>query len=234
MPLVNYCKKCKAETPLGDSCPYCGSKLAQTGEQISFGTVRIPHRDWFAWNQMLRIVLPVLLLVFGIVVAAEAAAAGVNGVVTLLKGGFLRTMVILAVGAVVALRVVFKLQGAENVHVVMDKNGITVRTYVQQGNDAALYARLLNAQAAEKLAEEDDRPELENLTLVKKSTLAWNAVRRVVIWPEESAVLFYRPALWQAAAVRVPVEEMASAEEFIRKKLKRNKKVRLTPRKDQK
>jgi len=76
MPLVNYCRKCKAETPLGESCPYCGGKLAQTGEQISFGLMRRPEREWFAWNGVLRIALPVLLLVFVIVVAAETAAAG--------------------------------------------------------------------------------------------------------------------------------------------------------------
>ena len=73
MPLVNYCKKCKAETPLGESCPYCGGKLAQTGEQISFGVMCRPEKEWFAWNNLLRIVLPVWLLVFVIVVAAEGA-----------------------------------------------------------------------------------------------------------------------------------------------------------------
>ena len=64
MPLVNYCRKCRAETPLGESCPYCGGKLAQTGEQISFGLVRRPEREWFSWNNVLRIALPVLALVF--------------------------------------------------------------------------------------------------------------------------------------------------------------------------
>ena len=84
MPLVNYCKKCKAETPLGESCPYCGGKLAQTGEQISFGVMRRPEKEWFAWNNLLRIVLPVWLLVFVIVVAAEGAAAGPDGVIVML------------------------------------------------------------------------------------------------------------------------------------------------------
>ena len=48
MPLVNYCRKCKAEVPLGESCSYCGGKLAATGEMISFGVVRAPVKEWFA------------------------------------------------------------------------------------------------------------------------------------------------------------------------------------------
>ena len=232
MPLVNYCRKCKAETPLGDSCPYCGGKLAQTGEQISFGTIRLPHKDWFAWNQALRIVLPVMLLAFGIVVAAEAAASGTQGVVKLLTGGFLRAMVMLLAGVIGCLWLVFKLQGAENVHVVLDKQGVCVRTYVQRDNEMALRTRLMNEQTLEKLASEDDRPELDGLVLVRKVMLPWSETARVQFWHEESAVLFYKPAFWQAAAVRVPVDERAAAEEFVRKKLKRNKKVRIQPRKE--
>ena len=30
MPLANYCRKCKAEVPVGESCPYCGAKLTKT------------------------------------------------------------------------------------------------------------------------------------------------------------------------------------------------------------
>jgi len=230
MPLVNYCKKCKAETPVGDSCPYCGGKLPQTGEQISFGTIHLPQKDWFAWNQLLRIILPVVLLVMIIVIAAEAAASGTQGVIALLTGGFLRAMIVMLLAAAAAVWLMFKLQGAENVHVVLDKQGVCVRTYVQQGNEMALYARFLNAQAVEKLTQEDDRPELEGLTLVKKTFLSWSDVSRVHIWREDSAILFYRPSFWQAAVVRVPVSEFEAAEEYVRKKMKRNKKARIQPK----
>lgn len=231
MPLVNYCKKCKAETPVGDSCPYCGAKLTQTGEQISFGTVHLPQKDWFAWNQLLRIVLPVVFLVLVAVTAAEGAASGMQAMIDLLKGGFLRAIVVLLVVTTAAIWLLFRLQGAEKIHVVMDKQGICMRTYVQQGSKTSLYARFMSEQAAEKLAQEDDRPELEGLTLVKKTALAWNDVARVTFWYEECAILFYRPSFWQAAAVRVPVEEMEAAEEFVRKKLKRNKKAKIRPEK---
>ena len=232
MPLVNYCRKCKAETPVGESCPYCGGKLTQTGEQISFGTIRLPHRDWFAWNQALRIVLPVMLLAFLIVVAAEAAAAGMQGVIKLLTGGFLRVMVMLLAGVTGFLWLAFKLQGTENVHVVMDKQGVCVRTYVPRDNMMALRMRMMNEQIAEKLAQEDERPELDGLVLVRKVMIPWGDTARVQFWEEESAILFYKPFFWLAAAVRVPVEERAAAEEFVRKKLKRNKKVRIPPQKE--
>ena len=229
MPLVNYCRKCKAETPLGESCPYCGGKLAQTGEQISFGLMRRPEREWFAWNNLLRVALPVLLLVLVIVVAAEAAASGADGVIRLLKGGFLRTMLVMLGVLLAGMWLVFRLQGVESVHVVLDKQGVQVRTYVQEGNDMALYARFLSEQAIDKLAAEDERTALEGLTLVRRISLPWSEIRRVRIWREGSTILFFRPTFWQAAAVRVPVNELEEAEGFVRKKMKRNKKAKVQP-----
>lgn len=229
MPLVNYCRKCKAETPTGESCPYCGGKLAQTGEQISFGLMRRPEKDWFAWNNLLRIALPVLGLVFVIVVAAEGAASGVQGVTQLLTGGFLRTMIGLLAAILAGIWLMLRLQGAESVHVVLDRQGVKVRTYVQEGNSMALYARFLSEQAVEKLASEDARPALQGLTLVRRVSLPWSEIRRVRIWREGSTILFFRPAFWQAAAVRVPVHELEEAEAYVRKKLKRNQKAKVQP-----
>lgn len=230
MPLVNYCKKCKAETPLGESCPYCGGKLTQTGEQISFGLMRRPVREWFAWNNLLRIVLPVWALVFVIVVAAEGAVTGAEGVVALLTGGFLRTMLSLLAAALLVIWLALKMQGMESVHVVLDKQGVQVRTYVQEGNAMALYARFLNEQAAEKLAQEDERPQLQGLVLVRRVSLPWNTISRVRIWREGCTILFFRPSIWQAAAVQTPVNELEEAEAFVRKKMKRNKKAKVLPK----
>jgi len=229
MPLVNYCRKCKAETPLGETCPYCGGKLAQTGEQISFGLMRRVEREWFAWNNLLRIALPVWLLVFVMVVAAEGAAAGAQGVTELLTGGFLRTMISMLALVLAGIWLVFHLQGVESVHVVLDKQGVQVRTYVQEGNPMALYTRFLSEQAIDKLAAEDERPQLEGLVLVRRVILPWSEIRRVRIWREGSTILFFRPSFWQAAAVQVPVNELEEAESFVRKKMKRNKKAKVLP-----
>lgn len=229
MPLVNYCRKCRAETPLGETCPYCGGKLSQTSEQISFGLLQRPEKEWFAWNNLLRVAMPVWVLVVVFIVAAEGTAAGAEGVIALIQGGFLRTMLGLLAAVLAGIWLVLRLQGAESVHVVLDKQGVQVRTYVQEGSNVPLYARFLSEQAIDKLASEDERPALEGLTLVRRISLPWNQIRRVRIWREGSTILFFRPLFWQAAAVHVPVTELEQAEEYVRKKMKRNKKAKVQP-----
>ena len=227
MPLVNYCRKCKAEVALGESCQYCGGKLAQTGEQISFGVVRRPVKEWFAWNNLLRVALPVLLLVTLTVLLAEYAAAGQAGVIALVEQGFLSLMLGALVLTLGLIWLLLFLQGVENVHVVLDKQGVHIRTYLPEGNQLALAAHFTSAQTAEMLA--DDRPPLEGLVLVRRITLPWEAVKRVRIWQEGAVILFFRPSFWQAAAVHCPFGELSGAEAYVRKKMKKHKKVRIDP-----
>ena len=229
MPLVNYCKKCKAEVPTGETCPYCSGKLTQTGEQISFGMKRLVVKDWFAWNDLLRIALPVLALVLIIIIAAEASATGMPGLIALLSQGLMGTMLGLLALTLLAIYLILHLQGAESIHTVIDKQGVHVRTYIAEGNDLGLYARFMTQQSADRLAQADDRPALNGLTLVKKTSLAWSDIRRVRVWREGSMILFYRPSFWQAAAVRCPGRELPEAEALVRKKLKRFKKVKVLP-----
>lgn len=228
MPLVNYCKKCRAETPLGESCPHCGGKLAQTNEQVSFGVVRMPVRDWFAWNNVLRVGLPALLLVLVTAVAAEGVAGGAAGVIALFSQGFFWTL--MAVLAVMLLLVLLLLvvQGPERVHYILDRQGVHARTYLAHPGSARLYARFLTPQSLERL-KDDDRPPLEGLTLVRRVFLPWAQIRRVRVWREGFTVLFFRPSFWQALALRCPLQDMVEAEAFVRKKLKRFKKVRVLP-----
>lgn len=230
MPLVNYCKKCCTEVPVGESCPHCGGKLAQTGEQISFGLVRKAVKEWFAWNAFLRIALPVLGLICVFVMGAEAAAAGTQGVIALIQQGFLETMLWALGLTILGIWALLWMQGTEHVHVVLDKQGVWVRIYLPEGNRMGMYARLVSSAAAEKLAEEEERPALEGLMLVKRVFLPWTAMSRVRIWKEGGALLFFHPSFWQAAYVRCPLTEMAHAEAFVRKKLKRQKKCPVLPR----
>ena len=229
MPLVNYCKKCKAEVPLGESCVYCGGKLAQTGEQISFGVVRRPVGEWFAWNGFLRIVLPVMAMVMIFVIAGEAAVGGAQAVQALLSQGFLTTMLALFGAALALIFALLWVQGTEHVHVVLNQTGMQVRTYIPQGRTVGVYARFASPEALEKLAASDERAALAGLMLVKRTLLPWSQVRRVQVWREGNAILFFRPIFWQAAAVRCPVGELAQAEAFVRKKLKRFKKAKIHP-----
>lgn len=229
MPLVNYCKKCKAEVPVGESCPYCGAKLTASGAQISFGVTRRVVKEWFAWNALLRIALPVWLLVMIVIVACEAAAGGAAGVTALLAQGFSETMPGLLAAVLLLILILLSLQGVENVHVVLDRQGVHVRTYVPQGQSAALYSRFASERTLQRLMEGEERPPLPDLVLVKRVTLPWEEIRRVRIWREGGAILFFRPAFWQVAAVRCSLTELEAAEAFIRKKLRRSKKTRVEP-----
>ena len=226
--MVNYCRKCKAEVPLGETCPYCGSKLSQTGEQVSIGVVRTPLRDWFAWNNVLRIALPVWLLALGTVIASEAAATGAQGVAALSSQGFFGVMLSVLGVMLGLLFLLLALQGTEKVHYVLDKQGVHARTYLHDPGPVQLYARFITPEAVERLAATDDRPPLDGLTLVRRVTLPWSAVRRVRIWREGGAMLFFRPRFWQALAMRCPIGSLEEAEAFARKKLKRFKGVRIS------
>lgn len=229
MPLVSYCKKCKTEVPQGAVCPHCGAKLAQTAEQISFGIVRVPVRDWFAWNNVLRILLPVWCLVWAVVVIAEGCAAGIQGVETLFAQGFFWLMLTVLAVMLALLFVLLCLQGPEKVHYVLDKDGVHARTYLPEGATVPLYARLLTPQAVQQLAEQDERQPLEGLVLAGRVSVPWDRVRRVRIWPEGATVLFFSPTYWQAVALRCPLAELSQVEAFSRKKLKRFKKVKILP-----
>lgn len=215
MPLVNYCRKCRTETPLGESCPYCGGRLSKTGEQLSFGIIRNPVTDWFSWNDVLRVMLPAWLVALVAVLAAEASATGAAGVTALLRQGFLWVMLGLLAGMLAALLALMLLRGPERVHFVMDRAGVHARVYVPQGCGALrLYARFTTPEAVERLAAGDDRPPLEGLTLVRRVTLPWESIRRVRVWREGATVLFFHPRYWQVLAMRCPLADLPPAEEY--------------------
>ena len=92
-----------------------------------------------------------------------------------------------------------------------------------------LYARFTTPEAVERLAAGDDRPPLEGLTLVRRVTLPWESIRRVRVWREGATLLFFHPRYWQVLAMRCPLADLPAAEEYVRKKLKRFKRVKVLP-----
>lgn len=233
MPMVNYCRKCKAETPLVETCPYCGGKLAKTNQQLSFGVIRTPVKDWFAWNQVLRVGLPVLGLVLVIAVVAEAVSSGTAGILALFSQGFFVTLMGVFIVMLLLTLALLLLQGPERVHFVLDKQGVHARTYLPVAQPVRLYARFLTPESVEKITD-GERPPLDGLTLVRYVFLPWAQIKRVRIWREGFALLFYRPTFWQALAVRCPVGELSEAESFIRAKMKRFKKAGVWPLENEK
>lgn len=229
MPLANYCRKCKAETPPQETCPYCGGKLAKTGRRLSFGVTRTPWKNWFCWNALLRAGLPVLLLCFLTVSAAELFAGGPDALALLWQGGFGTTMLGLLGGMLACFWLLLFLQGPEKVHYLLDKDGVSAYTYLPEDAGPLCYrARLIGGARLDALRE--DERQLPGLTLVRRIRLPWERVRRVRCWREGRVLLFFRPKYWQALAVDCPVQDFQEAEEWVRAKMKRVPKSTVLPR----
>ena len=228
MPRVNYCRKCKAEVPTGESCVYCGAKLTQTGERISFGVTRQPVKDWFAWNDDLRIGLPALVITLVIVLLAEGLTSGMDGVIALLNQGLLWTFLVALAIMLLMVYLLLWLQGRESVHYLLDKDGVHALVYIIAPTSITLFARFTSDRQLQELARSGDT--LEGYTLVRRVSIPWSEVRRVRLWRENATLIFYRPAYWQALAVRCPVEDFEPAQQFMRTKLKRFKKVAILPK----
>ena len=228
MPLANYCRKCRAETPAGESCPYCGGKLTKAGERLSFGVSRAPWRDWFCWNRLLRVGLPVWALSFLLIALAEFCSGGTPALAGLFRRGFGLTMLWLPGGMLALFWALLFCQGQEKVHYLLDKDGVSAYTYVsEEVNDLALYARFLTPAQTEAMQE--DEHALPGLRLVRRVILPWERMKRVKIWREGQTLLFFDPAYWQVLAVTCPVQELAEAEAWVRAKTKRFKTVRVLP-----
>ena len=228
MPLANYCRKCRAETPVGESCPYCGGKLTKAGERLSFGVSRAPWRDWFCWNRLLRGGLPVWALSFLLIALAEFCSGGTPALTGLFRRGFGLTMLWLLGGMLALFWALLFCQGQEKVHYLLDKDGVSAYTYVsEEVNDLALYARFLTPAQTEAMQE--DEHALPGLRLVRRVILPWERMKRVKIWREGQTLLFFDPAYWQVLAVTCPVQELAEAEAWVRAKTKRFKTVRVLP-----
>ncbi|MBQ8150938.1 MAG: hypothetical protein IJ041_10525 [Clostridia bacterium] len=224
MPLVQYCKKCKTEVPLGESCVHCGGKLTKSNEMISFGVARTPVREWFCWNEWLRIILLLLGGMMLLVLLIETAAGGFGAARELLLGGLLGTMLILLAAALLLCYVLLRLQGGERIHYVLDKQGVHAWHYLNEADPVRLYARLLSPDSVARLAQDDHA--LPGLTLIRSQFIPWNEIRRVRIWRENAVLLLYRPNWWLTMFVNCPINEMEAVEKMLRLKLKPRKEVK--------
>lgn len=227
MPWLNFCKKCNAEVPLGESCSHCGGKLSKTNERLSFGCVRAPVKSWFCWNSILRVALPVLLLVALVTLLLEGVFSGGQGVRLLFLQGFLSTVLGVLGMMLLFIWLLLGIQGRESVHYVIDKSGVFAYTYLDKPTAVKLSARFLSREGVEKLR--GDEQAVSGFLLVRKEFLAWADVRRVRCWRENCQLLFFRPRWWQALSITCPPSEYAEAEAFVRKKLGRSKQVQVLP-----
>lgn len=144
------------------------------------------------------------------------------------EGYFVRMLVLLGIMLLFVLALLI-LQGTEHIHYVLDKDGIHARTYLRDPALRQIYARFQSPESAQHLQDTDTRPPLQGFVMVRRTTIPWEEVKMVRFWKEGGTVLFYRPRFWQALAMYCPVEEQESAEEFIRRKMKKYKDVPVIP-----
>ena len=77
--MTAYCKKCRRDMPPAELCPQCGAKLGRSALRVAWCVPHRPVADWMCWNAVLRLAVPALALVLGIVLLCETLSAGTAG-----------------------------------------------------------------------------------------------------------------------------------------------------------
>lgn len=229
MALVNFCKKCKREVPASETCPFCQGKLSKTNERISFWMERAPVRDWFAWNQVLRVALPALVFVALATTLLEGRLGGGDAVQRLFLRGFFWILTETLGGMLLLMCGIFLLRGKEQIHFVLDKEGVHAYTHLRKPTTRRLYARFVSQKAAAALQEKQAASPAGG-TLIQQSDIRWSDVRKVRFWRENRQLLFFNPGWWQVLVVACPPAAYEDAEAFVRKKLGKNRKVKVIPK----
>ena len=102
MALTAYCKKCAREVDVGETCPFCGTRLGKNAAHAAWCVERIPVKDWMSWNALMRILLPAALVILLLVLLAEGISGGAAAVEKMLVSGFPVVLLIL-LGSILAL-----------------------------------------------------------------------------------------------------------------------------------
>ena len=225
MPYTNYCKKCKSETPAVETCPHCGAKLPRTGERLSLTIRRDPVRDWFCWNAMLRVVVPVVGAVLLLAVMAEALMEGGRGVQGVFVQGFFWTLLLSLGMLLLCIGFLLLLQGRETVRYTLDGKGARACVYLKEPGRARLYARLMTPEAAAALQANAPEP-LAGYQYIRSMEIPWAQVRRAGFWPETHTVLLYRPRFWLALSIRCGAADYAEIAAHVLKKIPKKKRTR--------
>lgn len=221
MPLGNYCKKCRVEVPNGETCPHCGARLTRAGTRLSCRMDRTPATDWFSWNEVLRVAVPVITLVLLASIAAEGVTEGVPGITNLFLQGFFGTLLTVMGAVLAATFLLFIAQGRETVRYVLDQKGAHVYVYLHKPKAVRLYARFTTPEAVGSL--QSKNPIENGFTFIRETSIPWSEVKRAQFWPETATCLLYRPYWWQAMRVCCPLNEYPEMEAFIRTKIARNR-----------
>ena len=218
MPLTSYCKKCGQDIPVSSFCPNCRSKLAPSTVRLAWCVEHHPVRDWMCWNSVMRLLLPVLGATILLLLLLEGLMGGLAGVMSLLGGGLIVTLLYITCLLLSAMLGVFILQGEDLLDCVIDARGIHVQVYLSHPTALRL---LLRGKSPRLLAQMGD----DALLLLSSREIAWKDIQRVQLWPEKTMVLFYAPRWWMRVALPCSPFAWQDALDFIRDKIGKKKAV---------
>ena len=217
MAITAYCKKCAKDVPVGETCSFCGAKLAALSVHTAWRTERLPVKDWMCWNQIMRLVVPGGMGILALILIAEWISGGAGATVRLLEAGLIRTILILLCVIVLVIFILLLLRGWETLDTVVDGRGIHVTTSVPQATKIRMLARFRSPAEAESA----------EAPVVRVEEIAWKDVTRVQLWPEKCMVLFYAPKAWLRVSIMCTPYTWEDTMTMIRTKIGKKKKVSL-------
>lgn len=222
MPLAAYCKKCKSEVPVGDTCSQCGGKLTKAAVRFSFRYHHVRWKDWNCWNSLLRIAGPVWLLVCAVVAIIEIMARGWSALGALIVSQTAAALVGVGLAVIVAAGIWMVFAGSEMQYFFLDAKGVNLSTYLEQPKKYQLWMRgLPGHQLAEGEAADPYGVYLGD------RQLPWTDVKRVQIWHDKNRILLYAPSWWMQMAVNCPADEFDEAVAYVIAKMGKRKDVKI-------
>lgn len=223
MAITSYCKKCGRDVPVGDICENCGAKLLKSSARVAWCVEHAPVKDWISWNSAMRILLPLLVVVLGMILVLEGIAGGTAAVEALLRNGLVISLLGLLLMVTVVLLLVLILQGDDWLDCIVDSKGVHVSCYLPYPTPLKLMMRLRSPAQMQQMDPEDEIP----MVLISQQDLAWKDIARVQLWPEKNLILFYAPVWWMRLALPCTPFTYEDSMDFIREKLGRKKTVAL-------
>lgn len=216
IPLTSYCKKCGQDVPVSDFCPNCRSKLAASTVRLAWCVEHHPVRDWMCWNAVMRLLLPVLGATLALIILAEAAIGGLEGLAVMLGGGLIVTLLGILGMILAVMLLVFILQGDDLLDCVIDAQGIHVQVFLPNPTRIKLLLRGKSPSLADHSGE---------VVLISCQEIPWKDIQRVQLWPEKNMILFYAPKWWMRVSLPCTPFTWEDAIAFIREKIGKKKAV---------
>lgn len=221
MAIYRFCPKCKRDVPLADVCPVCGRELKPATLRVSWILNRKPVTDWFAWNRILRVLLPVYFTVAVAIILPEIIARGLFAFTFLMNNGLLPLIIALLPFSILVCFLVLFLQGEEEEFVLLDTSSAQQRCFLTDPKPIQLWLRGISTQSAPQSDDADGHIHV----LISDKKIMWNEVSRFGTWRERGKLLLYKPSYYLYMVLHCSPENFDETQTLLQaRKTKRTKK----------